>query len=136
MTITRIGSTFQHIDENMSASQKSKNDMFAEGSANVIQLGNDLRKVPQMRFSSGMTCGRFRKCDSAREQTCGRFRKRDSTRKQTCGRFRKRVSTREQTCGRFRKRVSTRKQTCGEMRKKGKKRKHTRALFLECVSIM
>ena len=96
--------------------------MFAEGSANAIPLGNDLRKVPQMRFRSGMTCGRFRKCDSARKQTCGRFRKRDSTR--------------EQTCGRFRKHVSTRKQTCGEMCKKGKKRKHTRALFLECVSIM
>lgn len=82
--------------------------MFAEGSANVIQLGNDLRKVPQMRFSSGMACGRFRKRDSAREQTCGGFRKRDTAREQTCG----------------------------EMCKNGKKRKHTRALFLECVSIM
>ena len=27
--------------------------MFAEGSANMIPLGNDLRKVPQMRFRSG-----------------------------------------------------------------------------------
>ena len=96
--------------------------MFAEGSANVIQLGNDLRKVPQMRFSSGMACGRFRKRVSAREQTCGRFRKRDSAREQTCGGFRKRDTALEQTCG--------------EMCKKDKKRKHTRALLLECVSIM
>ena len=96
--------------------------MFAEGSANVIPLGNDLRKVPQMRFRSGMTCGRFRKHDSAREQTCGRFRKR--------------VSAREQTCGRFRKRDSAREQTCGDFRKHDKKRKNTRELSLECLFVV
>ena len=36
------------------ASQNSKNDMFAECSANVIPIGNDLRSVPQMHFHSGI----------------------------------------------------------------------------------
>ena len=34
------------------ASQNLKNDMFAECSANVIPIGNDLRSVPQMHFHS------------------------------------------------------------------------------------
>lgn len=36
------------------ASQNSKNDMFAECSANVIPIGNDLRSVPQTHFHSGI----------------------------------------------------------------------------------
>ena len=36
------------------ASQNSKNDMFAEYSANMIPIGNDLRSVPQMHFHSGI----------------------------------------------------------------------------------
>ena len=53
MTITRMQITFQHIDENMMSKPKIKNDMFAEGSANVIPLGNDLRNSPQTHFRSG-----------------------------------------------------------------------------------
>ena len=36
------------------ASKNSKNDMFAECSANMIPIGNDLRSVPQMHFHSGI----------------------------------------------------------------------------------